>query len=696
MTKINNHNYCGYIKNRLNNKLIIKIYTQFIFFIINIIHLSYVKSNEKSEIKLIIICQGKRELNFLNNLFYKEPSDVIINEISKPSCKKSCELVEGLNNITIKFNNFIESCENMFQEITSIIEIDLSNFDSSRVTSMHRMFSDCSNLQKITLGNINTSSVINMEELFNNCQNLTIIDRLNFNVSSVNNMRGMFRHCESLNSLALEFNPKNVEDMNEMFAYCYKIIFVKLINFNGLKVQNMEGMFYKDYELKFVDLSNFHGASLTNVKSMFRFCNSLIFINLYSYKINTGTIITYLFDSTFSNLKICINNEFTRKGLQKYYSNKFDCSDICFNKDRKIDFKENKCLKNCEESDYKYEYDNFCYPKCPDKTYQIDKEYKCVENTPIGYYLDNDLIFKRCYDTCETCSVAGNDLNNNCIQCKNDYVHPNGKKYNFLYELNINDYKNCYIKCPYYFYFDKISRKYYCTENSTCYGTYNKLIYEKNECVNKCEEDKIYKYEYRKRCYEKCPEGSTKIENNTIINDYFCKPICTEENPFEFVFTQECVKNCPLKDIKENTCIQNFMNKKVDDETDNNNKDKEEDTKAQDIMLENIETGFTSQDYNTSNLEKGEDDVYKDEKMTVTLTTTQNQKNNTNNNLTIIDLGECEELLRKEYNISDDKIIYMKKIEKTSLLKAIKQYAKKNVISLNMIILHNKPNVNVK
>ena len=49
--------------------------------------------------------------------------------------------------------------------------------------------------------------------------------------------------------------------------------------------------------------------------------------------------------------------------------------------------------------------------------------------------------------------------------------------------------------------------------------------------------------------------------------------------------------------------------------------------------------------------------------MTVTLTTTENQKNNSNNNITIIDLGECEDLLRKEYSIPDNEILYMKKID---------------------------------
>ena len=87
----------------------------------------------------------------------------------------------------------------------------------------------------------------------------------------------------------------------------------------------------------------------------------------------------------------------------------------------------------------------------------------------------------------------------------------------------------------------------------------------------------------KKRCYEKCLEGSIKIVNNTVINDYFCKPICTEENPFEYIYTQECVKNCPIKDMKQNTCIQNYKKDKKEEESEsdkeNQEENKEEDTK---------------------------------------------------------------------------------------------------------------------
>jgi hypothetical protein len=39
-------------------------------------------------------------------------------------CKKNCNFNEEINNVTIKFNNKIESFEKMFNGLTNIIEID--------------------------------------------------------------------------------------------------------------------------------------------------------------------------------------------------------------------------------------------------------------------------------------------------------------------------------------------------------------------------------------------------------------------------------------------------------------------------------------------------------------------------------------------------------------------------------------------
>ena len=49
-------------------------------------------------------------------------------------------------------------------------------------------------------------------------------------------------------------------------------------------------------------------------------------------------------------------------------------------------------------------------------------DYLCLNESPNGYYLDTENnIYKRCFDKCEKCNASGNEINNNCIECKSDY-----------------------------------------------------------------------------------------------------------------------------------------------------------------------------------------------------------------------------------------------------------------------------------
>ena len=53
--------------------------------------------------------------------------------------------------------------------------------------------------------------------------------------------------------------------------------------------------------------------------------------------------------------------------------------------------------------------------------------------------------------------------------------------------------QNWYQKCNDYYYFNN-EKQYFCVD--TFPEEYNKLIIEKNKCINKCQEDKEYIYEY--------------------------------------------------------------------------------------------------------------------------------------------------------------------------------------------------------
>ena len=380
--------------------------------------------------KINLIIEGKGGQNILNESFYIDPSKVLINGVEIDSCKKTCEMEKEINNITLIFEEEINSLENMFNGLNNMTFIDLSSFDTSKVTNMHLMFFNCINLKKIKFGKINTSSVQDMSSLFFNCSNLISIDLSHFDTSSVKNMSRMFSHCEIIRSIdASSFITSKVEDMEDMFGYCYKLLTVKVSSFDTSKVKNIKGMFYECNELKYLDLENFTGNSVINLAYMFFQCRSLIFLNLQHFQIYSSSAKTdYAFYGLPEYLIYCIN-------LQAYtYS---DCENSCFLGDIKINMERNTCINSCDE---KFEFNSLCFEDCPENTHKINYNNKnlCLYEIPENFYLDpDDDIYKECYQNCQKCSVKGNEINNNCDECKEDYI--------FLNESFVKR-KNCFKK----------------------------------------------------------------------------------------------------------------------------------------------------------------------------------------------------------------------------------------------------------
>ena len=59
----------------------------------------------------------------------------------------------------------------------------------------------------------------------------------------------------------------------------------------------------------------------------------------------------------------------------------------------------------------------------------------------------------------------------------------------------------------------------------------NKIIYDNGNCIDNCQKDKIYKYEYEYTCYKECPFGT----HSTKENKYLCKKDidkCLNKKPF--------------------------------------------------------------------------------------------------------------------------------------------------------------------
>ena len=99
---------------------------------------------------------------------------------------------ESVNNVTLIWNNSLDNCQNMFNGCSNIRSIDLSHFDSSRVTNMRAMFQSCSNLFEINLYNLVTSNVKDMGYMFSGCKSLNPLDLTSFETSKVTRMDFMF------------------------------------------------------------------------------------------------------------------------------------------------------------------------------------------------------------------------------------------------------------------------------------------------------------------------------------------------------------------------------------------------------------------------------------------------------------------------------------------------------------------------
>lgn len=114
--------------------------------------------------------------------------------------------------------------DEMFDSCEGLTAMDLSHFDTSKVTSYYDMFYDCNRLTSVTLPIMNTSGEsVNVMGLFDGCSSLATVNLVipsgkTIPVSGSN----MFDGCSSLTVLDLR-NLKFSGWISFMFAKCSKL-----------------------------------------------------------------------------------------------------------------------------------------------------------------------------------------------------------------------------------------------------------------------------------------------------------------------------------------------------------------------------------------------------------------------------------------------------------------------------------------
>ena len=165
----------------------------------------------------------------------------------------------------------------MFYGCSKLTSLDVTNFNTAKVTNMNKMFSSCSSLTSLDVTHFNTANVTDMSCMFYGCSKLTSLDVTNFNTAKVTNMNKMFSGCLSLTSLDVtHFNTANVTNMSSMFSNCFSLTSLYLTNFNTEKVTNMSSMFFNCISLTTIYASSkFVTTQVTNSSKMFYDCEKL-------------------------------------------------------------------------------------------------------------------------------------------------------------------------------------------------------------------------------------------------------------------------------------------------------------------------------------------------------------------------------------------------------------------------------------
>ena len=213
----------------------------------------------------------------------------------------------------------------MFRGMSNPTSLDLSNFDTSKVTNMSQMFSDMSNLTTLNLSNFDTSNVTNMESMFRDMSKLTTLNLSNFSTSNVTNMNSMFANISNLTTLNLSnFDTSKVTDMSATFYGISSLTTLNLSNFDTSQVTNMSLMFYNMSNLITLNLSNFNTSQVTNMYAMFYGMSSLTTLDLSNFDTSKVTNMDSMFSLHDSEKlsdkleKIYVNNDFNTTKLTNF------------------------------------------------------------------------------------------------------------------------------------------------------------------------------------------------------------------------------------------------------------------------------------------------------------------------------------------------------------------------------------------
>ena len=296
---------------------------------------------------------------------------------------------------------------------------------------------------------------------------------------------------------------------------------------------------------------------------------------------------------------------------------------------------------SCKNENYKYYPKNKNCLSCP--KYVNYEQTNCIDEIPDKFFLYDSLngIIEKCHELCSKCTIGPTTKSMNCDYCIDGYYlrvdnsdtkncYPNNQiipKNYFQKNIEKNIYYKCYDLCA-------TCDDFGDTINMNCLSCIQEQQYEYDEKNKFCFIDIFCNYSYYYYTFDE-NQKKTKI---CLQQGEFCPEIL----PYEIIATKECILTCSYQDLINLICKPS--NIKVDIEQMKQTFQNEIETNNEIIedVLSNKFQDVTVIGYNS----------------TYQITTTSNQEDKINYKndeaISNINLGECEKIIKRENNISDN------------------------------------------
>ena len=250
--------------------------------------------------------------------YYAEPEKVYLNEDSSKMFIYNWSERKLQNILDIDLSSFntskVTNMEYMFNDMPGLTSLNLSNFDTSKVTDMRDMFSDMHSLTSLDLSNFDTSQVTDMCQMFDGLSNLTSLDVSNFDTSKVTDIGAMFAGLSKLTTLNVSnFDTSKATTMYHMFSDMHNLTTLNVSNFDTSKVTNMDSMFDNLSNLTTLNVSNFDTSKVTNMDSMFSGLSKLTTLNVSNFDTSKVTTMRGMFSSMPNLTTLNVSNFDTSK-----------------------------------------------------------------------------------------------------------------------------------------------------------------------------------------------------------------------------------------------------------------------------------------------------------------------------------------------------------------------------------------------